>query len=95
MSNRAEKTRFAKVLAQRLGISQDAATAAVDGVFGLLADELREQGAVSIWGVGRFEVVDVPVPDRWVTPGRGAVVRRRNPKTIRLRPARVYRDRIG
>lgn len=96
MSNpRSEKTEFVKAVARRLGVSRDAAAKAVDGVFALLAEGLREHGQVPIWGVGRFEVLDVPVPPRWRTPVAGAVASRRGPKVIRLRPARVYRDRLG
>lgn len=94
MSPRSEKTEFAKALARRLGISHDAAAQALDGVFSLLADRLREDGRVAIRGVGHFEVVEMKVSEQWQAPRTGLVTQRRSPKSIRFRPSQTFRDRI-
>ena len=91
---RSEKSEFSRDLAQRLGIPQAVAVQAVDTVFELLADRLRSQGRAAIWGVGSFEVVPVRVPKHWLTPRNGVVVQRREPKSVRFRPSKVFRDRI-
>jgi nucleoid DNA-binding protein len=94
MPKRSEKTEFAKALADRLGVSQDEARRALEGVFALVAERLRAEGRVAIWAVGQFEVVDMRVPPQWRTPKAGAVKERRQPKSIRFRPSKVFRDQI-
>lgn len=94
MPLRAEKSDFAKALATRLGLSEREAKRALDGVLELLVERMRRDGTVALWGLGRFEVVDVSSHRRRNPRTGEAVVSPIRAKSVRFRPSHALREQL-